>query len=39
MILAWLPKRIQNEIKERADLHIWWQINEEWWEMDKKQNH
>ena len=36
MILAWLPKRVQDEIKERADLHIWWQINEGGWEMDDK---
>ena len=36
MILAWLPKRVQDEIKERADLHIWWQENEGGWEMDDK---
>ena len=36
MILAWLPKRVQDEIKERADLHIWWQINEGGLEMDDK---
>ena len=36
MILAWLPKGKQEAIKERADLHIWWQINEGGWEMDDK---
>ena len=36
MILAWLPKRVQDEIKERADLHIWWQENEGGWDMNDK---
>ncbi len=36
-ILAWLPESERKEIIERADLHIWWQINEAGWNLDKEQ--
>ena len=27
-ILAWLPEKTREDILERADLYIWWQINQ-----------
>ena len=26
-ILAWLPEKTRENILERADLYVWWQIN------------
>jgi predicted phosphoadenosine phosphosulfate sulfurtransferase len=34
IILAWLPKKEQEDILERADTYIWWQENGGGWTLD-----